>query len=185
MDYSITYKPRTAGQMVITLAQAKANARIDYSDEDELLQLYVDAVTNRIEEITGTIVLERNVAVAFPNFKHHLRIPVSPVQEVVSVTYKDANGDVQTVPTDNYTFVNGTLGNQIVSFKNFDFPNLEEDNAFPVTVEVKCGYLTQTVPADIKHAALLMFGAAESYREDMPVKTSTSAYAILKNHKRY
>lgn len=185
MDHAITYKPRTAGQVIITLIEAKANARIDYNDEDDLLQLYVDAVTDEIEEITGLVILERNVVVSFPRFKHHINLPVAPVQEVVSVKYDDENGQEQIVPTANYTFVNGALGNQIVSFKDFDFPDLEEDNAYPVSIEVKCGYLTAAVPKDIKRAALLMFGAAETYREDMPVKFTTSAYNILKNHKRY
>lgn len=185
MEYTLTYKPRTAAQVVVTLAQAKANARIEYNDEDALLQLYVDAVTDEIEKITGTIVLERKVVVGFPRFKHHFKIPVYPVTAVDSVKYYDKNGDLKTVNPENYQFITGELGNQIVTFKNFDFPTTEADNAYPVLIEVTCGYTTATMPADIKRAALLMFGSAETYREDMPLKLNRSAYNILKHYKNY
>jgi len=187
MEYAITYKPRTAGQEIITLTEAKANARIDYNDEDALLQVYIDAVTDEIEKIISAIVLERNIVVSFQHFKNRINLLVAPVQEVVSVKYIDASGAEQTVPAAKYIFMSGYSyrGNDYLSFKNFDFPNLEEDNPFPVKIEVKCGYLTDDVPKDIKRAALLMFGAAETYREDMPIKFNTSAYSILKNYKRY
>jgi uncharacterized phiE125 gp8 family phage protein len=186
MEYSIKKLTRTNGVKIVTLAQAKANSKIEYNDEDAILQLYVDAIEDEIENITGITVVERNIEISIPSFPKKLILPVAPVTAVVDVKYFDTeNEEAQTLAAAKYQLIGTSLDRQKVLFNDSDLPTLNEDKALPVTITVKAGYTNDTMPEDIKRAALLMFGTAENYREDMPLKPHRSAYAILKHYKLY
>lgn len=184
MDYTIKYLDRTAGVEVVTLEQAKANARIDYDDEDNLLELYIASVTDEIEKITGTVVIDRAVEIGFSGFAKKIPLPVTPVSEITEVAYYDKDDQRQVMEAEAYSLI-GIPDSKKVLFASSDFPALSAEREYPVEVKVKAGYDNDKMPDDFKRAALLMFGAAETYREDMPIQLHRSAYNILKHRKKY
>lgn len=186
MEYSIKKLARTEGVKIVTLIQAKANSKIEYDDEDAILALYVDAIEDEIENITGVTVIERTIEISIPSFPKKFILPVAPVTAIVDVKYfAPGNETAQTLAASNYQLIGTSLDRQKVLFNESDLPELDEDKALPVTITVTAGYTNDTMPEDIKRAALLMFGTAENYREDMPLKPHRSAYAILKHYKLY
>lgn len=186
MEYSIKKLDRTDDIEIITLTQAKANSKIEYSDEDGILQLYIDAIEDEIENITGRTIIERKIEIAIPDFTKKFVLPVAPVTAIDSVKYFNSVDEAeQTLDPAKYQLIGTSLDRQKVLFNQEDLPTLDEDKELPVKITVTAGYTAAAIPKDIKRAALLMFGTAENYREDMPLKPHRSAYAILKHYKLY
>lgn len=71
----------------ITLAQAKAQLRVDGDDEDEVIGSAIVAARGWIESYTGLILTRREVREVLPSFDHRLRS--WPIVSIDSVTYLD------------------------------------------------------------------------------------------------
>ena len=59
MARQITYGTIATDASIVTLPMAKANSRIDFDEENDLLQLFVDAANAEIENYIGAPVLQR------------------------------------------------------------------------------------------------------------------------------
>jgi hypothetical protein len=175
MEYSVKFGPVVADAQIVDLPTAKLNSKIEFAEEDTLLQLFVDAAAFEMERYVGAPILER-AGVEFTLAKYeHFKFPF-PVSQILEIKYLDLDYTTQTVNAANYLLNN----NQLI-FKN-DAPAFLPGS---LIVKVKAGYTNAEMPADIKRAALLIFGAAEIYRENMPVKMETTAKALLRPFKIY
>lgn len=150
-----------AASDVVTLAEAKAHLRVTASDEDTLIGALVATATGMVSEMSGRVLGEEvwrwsfkpDGAMVFP------RVPVVSVDEI---TYLDAAWDEQTA----------TVGDFVVT-ADPDYPKIMPGFAasWPVTavrddavtVEFTAG-LTE-VPAELKHAILLIVGHLYANRE--------------------
>lgn len=188
MAYQIIKGQRTLPEGIITLDQAKMNSKIDYDYEDALLQMYVDAISDEFENYTGSIILEREVTIFITNWEDKIYLPITPVQEVLAITYLNEEGDEVPVDAANFKFFPYEDGNRPkLAFRFKNFPSLvsidEED--FRIEIKVKAGFPMDAIPADIKKAALLSFSNVETFREDMPIKYNRTIYSLLGSYKKY
>jgi uncharacterized phiE125 gp8 family phage protein len=102
----------------VSLADAKAFVRVDFSDDDVMLAELIDAATEHVEEATGRQFMPATfmmTARCFPYDGGLLRLPRSPLIEVDSVAYRDRDGAVHTL------------------VENVDY--LVDDGAVPPTIE--------------------------------------------------
>lgn len=173
MAQYITYKKPVEGSEIVTLEMAKDNSRIEFDDENTLLQLFVDAATAEIENYIGAPVLEREVEIIESTWTRSVVIPFD--SEIVSVEWLDKADNATAIPAADYDHFANEL--TIGIDKPSDFHRLK--------VVVKAGYANDAIPADIQRAALMIFSYHESYRENMPVKLNTSAQALLRPYKMY
>jgi len=70
-----------------------------------LILAYQDAAVLAVENATDRKFLARTLDILFdyfPTAREPLRLPVSPMQSVESVSYFDSNGDVQIIPETDY-----------------------------------------------------------------------------------
>ena len=171
MEYNITYGDKVSGAAVVTLALAKQNSNIEHSDTEAYLQLLLDAAVEDAENYTGVSLLQRSVVIAYSDWALNYVLPLAPIQSITSVTYKDENGDTQTVATTDYTFYSNT-GQHFLQINLDALPTLDEDTPFPVTVTCVAGYATDDMPAFVKSAVMMRFSHKELYREDMAIPTS-------------
>ena len=175
MAIAIDFGTVVTGAKIITLPLAKMNSNIDFTDEDELLQLFVDAATAEIENYLGVPVLEReNVTVTVTSWKTAIPLPI-PFTSVTVVNTIDEAGVVTPLNSDQWDL-----------FQNEVSLDLEMPSNFKrLEIIGTAGYANEDVPADIKKAALLIFSNTETYRENMPIKLNTSAQSILRPYKKY
>lgn len=177
---------------IITLEQAKANSKIDYDFEDDLLQMYVDAISDEFENYTGSIILERDIKILYPAWQKRIYLPIAPIVKIVEINYLDENGDEQTLDEEDYKLHQfGDGAKPKLVFLINEFPELYEDDEndeydeFKVIIKVKAGFPIDGIPADIKKAALLSFSNVETFREDMPIKYNRTIYQLLGRYKKY
>lgn len=189
MDFQLIKGTRTADVNIITLEQAKANSKIDYEYEDDLLQMYVDAIADEFENYTGSVIVEREVTLNLTQWEEKFSLGLTPVPgNILSVKYYDEDGSQITVAPENYKlfqFDNGTGRRFMFRFPQNPVLRDLELEEYPIEIKFKAGFTNETMPADIKKAALLSFSNVETFREDMPIKYNRTIYSLLGPYKRY
>jgi len=104
----------------ISLAEAKLHLRVDFDDDDSLIQILISAARQAAETITNRQLVTarwRMVLDGFPGPSlmgvpagqtftlpgHAVLLPKSPVASVVEIRYLDMAGAWQVMPVANYT----------------------------------------------------------------------------------
>lgn len=164
----------------VTVAEAKAQARVAFDDDDTLIGDYVSAATDMIERYIGRSIMQQTWEVVLDGFSDSITLPKGPVQSVTSVKYKDAAGGEQTVSSANYIFDGVSDPQRVVKVSDYAWPTVSAE-VNSVTVRFVAGYAA--VPASIKHAVLLVVSA---WYDDRDVgNLPAGAMALLENHRAF
>lgn len=86
----------------VTLAEAKAHARILTSDEDSLITSLIVAARRMAERRTGRAFITQTWELALDAFPEDIELPLPPAQSIDSVKYLDINGVQQTLSSTEY-----------------------------------------------------------------------------------
>lgn len=152
----------------VSVADARANSRIDISDDDALLLRMIRAARERAEAYTGRTIPQKTLRLAMDSFPvKGWWLPGAPVQSVTSVLYKDTNGNDATLSTSLYDVDTYSEPGRIVRAWQAIWPNYRLV-ANSVRITYVAGYTAATaVPEGIKSAILLMAGTLYQNREDV------------------
>ena len=166
MGLSIVTQPATEP---LTVAEAKAQLRVDISDDDTLIGEYITAARQFAEGATRRAFVEQTWDFTLDCFPQSgIKLPIQPVTSVSYVQYVDTTGATQTftygtspdvAKYDVFTDRPRTL---IVPKYNVVWPDTRtHPNA--VTVRFVAGYTT--FPGDLKQALRLLVGHQYENRE--------------------
>ena len=179
MSLTVQTAPNTAP---LSTAEAKAHLRVDGSDEDTLIDAYVDAAREYIEAryrlvlTTGTWDftpetpdgLERD---DFPSGLKDIECPLHPLQSVESITYVDTDGASQTLSSSNYVVVTGATPGRIRLAYDKCWPDTrKQPNAVVVRAKFGYGDAATAVPESILCAVRLIVGHFHEHREQFLVE---------------
>lgn len=147
----------------ISLDEAKAHLRVDTSDEDSTIELYIAAATESIDGAEGTLgrcIVTQQWDYSFDSFQSPITVPLPRLISVDSITYRDVNGITQTLSSSAYS----VFGQSISPIDGWpDTDGMEG----AVTVRFTAGYgNAASVPAPIKSALLLLVGELYKTRQD-------------------
>ncbi len=146
----------------ISLALAKNHLRVEHTADDALITLWIASARVMTEKhtnrrwVTQTIRLSTN---RFPPNGCPLRLPVSPISAVNSVSYIDADGN--DVEADDQAWQAWTAHNPplVAMSGGADWFETEEHRLNAVSIEVTAGYGgASSVPTDAVAAMLLCLG---------------------------
>lgn len=170
----------------VTLDEAKAHLRVDFSDDDDLITALIKTATASLESYTRTRLITQTVQVTADSFLKLRSLPVWPVQSVVSVVYDDLDGVETTWDPALFTHRRSVKPNQIVPAYEETWPHARDHvDAVRVTLVVGYGDAAEDVPAEIRHAMKLMISELYNNRElavvgasvaDAPVTVKTLAH---------
>lgn len=185
MHWSLTVVTRPAAEP-ISLADAKLWLRLDHTAEDTLVESLIQIVREQVEN-HGIAVLSQTWDLRLDRFPSVIRIPMTPVQEVSSISYVDGNGDTQTLATVNYAVDFYATPARIVPAYGTSWPSARsEPNA--VTVRFIAGYGGGATPAEIPerilHAMRLAITTAYAMRADHEA-VQTAVERVLDNYELY
>lgn len=172
----------------VSLDEAKEHLRIDFDlddNEENLLDLYLRAACNHIEQVickrafvTQTLEL---VMDHWPGYE--IILPRPPLQEVLSVKYRDTYGHEYIVDPASYIVDTDSEPGRIVPANGRSWPT--NQLLYPVNairIQYKAGYppggeddndLTINIPADLKNAILLLTAQLYEYREPIMVGSAS------------
>lgn len=91
----------------VSLNEMKAVLRVDYEDEDDLIQHYISAARQRLEKRCARAFVEQTWELRAAGFEDTIELPLPPTVGLVSVTYFDTDNVEQTVDPADYAFIEG------------------------------------------------------------------------------
>jgi uncharacterized phiE125 gp8 family phage protein len=173
----------------VTVAEAKAQCRVDISDDDTLIEAMIKAASDRCEQYTGRVVMHQHWELALDEFPDAIELTRPPVTAVSFVKYIDSAGIEQTMSSGDYYLDKASdFGSAyIVPAYGGSWPT-PRTQANAVTVRFTCGHSSASdVPPAIKQWILLMVAAMYEYREAYTEKELKLGFAdtLLDRYKVY
>jgi uncharacterized phiE125 gp8 family phage protein len=177
--YKVTTAPTTEP---VTLAEAKAHLRVDFTDDDTLIEALIGAARAAAEEFTNRALMAQTITQVLHCFPYAttrnpyaaIRLFKSPLISLTSITYYDADdvatpldvagndADVIIVSTSEPATISPWITNMPDGW-----PEINDERPDAVTIVYSAGYAAAAaVPKPIKQAMLLMIGAWYERRED-------------------
>lgn len=170
--------------VVVTLAQARKQLRIEdsFTDEDELIQSYIDAAVVNCENFIGGHIIPGDLVINYDKFESPVVFEAFPLKSVTSVKY--FTSDVETtMDAAKYSLTKQSEKVFKLRFKE-DTPST--DTRFDaVTITVACGFTGNVIPKPIIQAIKLQIADMYEIREDRKEMLSTAAMSLLRPYKKY
>lgn len=170
---------------VLTLQSAKDHLRVDFIDDDALIESYILTAIQNIDGRDGWLgraLAPQTWELRLPEFcGNDIKLPLPPLIAVDSVTYYDANDALQTLSTDDYEVVGaGGFGKARVVLKSGKvWPGIAK-RAENVLVRFRAGYIdtgsppVANVPAPILTAIKRQVASMYENREAVVVNATVT-----------
>jgi uncharacterized phiE125 gp8 family phage protein len=165
----------------ITLAEARDHLRLVASGspathpDDDIIEAFITAARQHIDGKDGWLgrcLITQTWELVLDTFPDgEIRLPLSPVQEVVAIYYDDENGVEQTVAPGDYMVDTASEPGWVVPVSGVSWPTTL-DGINTVRVQFKAGYgdAADDVPGPIKSAIKLILAHLYSNREPMAIE---------------
>lgn len=144
----------------VSLAEAKAQCKVDVADEDALIVGYVLAARQYVETYTRRALVTQTWDQTVDALGAEIVLKKPPIQSITSVKYLDSAGVEQTLATDQYRLVRRDTGEfAVIPAYGVTWPATQEVEG-AVTVRFVAGYgaLPGAIPEEIRQAIQLMVG---------------------------
>jgi uncharacterized phiE125 gp8 family phage protein len=173
----------------ISLAEVKAQCRLEDNAEDALLMAYVRSAVDYVEQHSGLKLITQTWSYTldwFPTWRYrypadnYIRLPLSPVQSITSISYLDATtGDPQTWASTDYVL----RGDRIILAPNAQWPTVWcGQDAVTVTFVVGYGASWNDVPESLRQAigmlAAYWYGQREAAQVDPDARVFDVPFSV-------
>jgi uncharacterized phiE125 gp8 family phage protein len=149
----------------VSLAEAKAHCRFFEGDEDAVIAGAIRAAVDYVEGYSGLRLINQTWAwsTTLPCFwSGYLRLPLTPVQAITSITYTDTAGDLQTLGPATYSL----KGDRIILAPEAQWPSVwRGPDSATVTFTVGYGEDHNSIPHDIRQATMMLIAYWFNQRE--------------------
>jgi uncharacterized phiE125 gp8 family phage protein len=166
----------------VTLAEVKADLRVEFSDNDTMIQGYLDAAVSHLDGwggILGRCMVTQTWRQDYAEFGEVLRLPFVGASSV-AVTYRNALEASVTLDAGEYVLLQDALGAYLAPGVGKFWPTLGLTQP-AVSVTATYGYgNAAAVPAALKAAIMLHVGALYEGKGDLPA----AFYALVAPHRR-
>ncbi len=154
----------------MSLAETKLHLRVDFDEDDTLINGCIATARQAAETITGRQLISARwklVLDAFPACA--ILVAKCPVQSVASIQYLDMDGSSQTMPAADYVVDTACEPARITPvFGKTWPPTLPQIGAVSVTFDAGYGSASN-VPEGIKSWIKLRVGSLYAHREEMSI----------------
>ncbi|MER9164394.1 head-tail connector protein [Mesorhizobium sp. M0715] len=157
----------------VSLDEVKLHCRVDFDDDDVLLEAFIGAATAHLEKVLDIAVITQSWRQDFGSFSC-LRLPKDPVQEDgLIVEYRDTENRPQTLPGSSYRLLVDSLGPYVAVEPGQNWPAVY-NRLDAVSVSFIAGTAVDEVPPALKAAILLHVGHLYQNREAVTVDAASN-----------
>lgn len=150
----------------VTRAEAKSHLRVDFEEDDTLIDVLIEAARQHAEDYTQRRFITQTWTQTFPEFEDVMLLSGSPLQSITTVTYLDKDNVSQTLSTDIYDVDTTRNPGAMRRTRDQSWPATYPSwNAVVVTYVAGYGAAASAVPAAIKQAMLMHIGHMYENRE--------------------
>lgn len=142
----------------ISLAEVKAQIRVDHADEDTYITSLIDAATGFVDAqgVLGRAMVTQGWSQAYQNPPSQVSLHILPAQSLEAVKYYDENNDIQTATLADYELVSEAYCAYVQPVSGKSWPTAY-DRPDAVIIEYTAGYGDASdVPAAVKHGMLML-----------------------------
>ena len=157
----------------ITVTEAKLDLKIDTSDDDDLLTIFIQAARESVENRTGRSLITQTRVIKMDYFPMDdtILLPNGPIISVTHVKYYDEDDTLQTLSSNDYWVDSDSDIGRIVVETSWP-STYTKPNAVVVTYSAGYGPLKTDVPAPLRKAILLILGHLYENRQAVVVSGS-------------
>lgn len=173
---------------VVTLEQAKKQLKMeDLGDfDDAIIQDCIDAAIDEAENYCNTAFRQAKHRVQMQNWSNDFIFKFQKVTAIDQVTYKDVDGNDQTLPEASYQLLMCDKYEAVLHFQDVNsLPALQPDNTTAVSVDITIGYADGKVPKAVQQAIKLLITDNYEYRGDREKRINTASRVKLEPYKYY
>jgi uncharacterized phiE125 gp8 family phage protein len=180
----VRYSIRTVGPIapaalippVIELAEAKEHLRVDVDDDDALIDAFLAAAQDHVEQHTGQVLTPRVMEMALGGFpvtctgrgtNDGIEIPRRPVTDVTAIAYTDSDGVDVSLDAADWRWSESEPSLLRPAFST-SWPSAYDERG-SVRVQFEAGYEEGLAPASLVAAVKLMLGHLYANREGVNV----------------
>lgn len=151
----------------IDRTEADEHGRIDGTASDGYVDGLIVAARRWVERYTGSRLITQTVVMRANRFcGRALRLPVAPLQSVLSLAYLDTAGDQQTLSSSLYRIQLGGLAPRIELRPGECWPETYcAADAIEITAVAGYGSAAADVPEEIRHALKILVGHFNDHRD--------------------
>lgn len=141
----------------VNLTEAKTHLRVDGTDEDALIEVYIMVATQAAADRLQRTLVPTRYRLTVDVFPAALVLIMPPVATVESVKYLDATGTQQTLDPQDYLLDSVSEPGYLVPAVGRAWP-ATQDRINAIEVEYTAGYAAGLVPTPVKQWILLALG---------------------------
>jgi uncharacterized phiE125 gp8 family phage protein len=153
----------------VTLTEAKAQLRVDGTDDDTFITSIISVARRQVENETNRALISQTWEMALDKFPcdRYMKIPRPPLQSITSVTYYDLAGASYVMPATDYLVDTYSEPGRVALKNAASWPGTALREANGVIIRFVAGYgaAGTSVPDEIRQAILLLIGHLYENRE--------------------
>jgi uncharacterized phiE125 gp8 family phage protein len=143
----------------ISLAEAKAQMRVEGGDEDSIIQRLIDAAVAfvDVQGVLGFAMITQTWAEWLGPNQSTVYLSLGPVQSVSSIKYYDIDGNLQTATLADFNIFGTPNRITIAPKTNKAWPITQtRDDAIKIEYVIGYGSTSAAVPQTVRHALLML-----------------------------
>ena len=170
-------------ELPVTVAEAKVQCRVDYADDDVLIEQLIRTAAAMIDgpDGIGHCITPQTWKLTLDCWQSPIVIPLGPVASVTNIKYLDSDGVEQTLDSALYRFVTGVRPAFIERAYGASWPAHRAVSA-PIAVTFVAGVAAANVDAGLKHLVLLLVGHLYQNREATDEAGMSDEIALSARH---
>ncbi len=157
------------GYAQITLAEVKAQLRVEHNDDDVMIQRLITvavAYTDVRGALGQAMITQKWAQWMGPNPQQKVALALAPVQSVTAIKYYDVDGALQTDTLANYQTFGTDFTSTVGPKDGFAWPVTQNrPDAIRIEYQIGFGDAINDVPQSIRHALMLLVGHWYDNRE--------------------
>lgn len=156
----------------VTLDAAKEHLRVEYDNENSLIDALIATARQRVEKDIGAVLVSQQWTLSLDRWGAQcIDVPLPPLVTVDAVRYVDSDGVTQVLDPSSYRVDIKHTPGRLTPAYGTSWPAVRSVTG-AIEIDFTAGY--STIPPPIKHAILLYLATLYENRETFAIGSSVS-----------